>query len=126
VAGGRVAVWGLTFKAHTDDLRDSPAVAVTRRLVEAGARVAAYDPTRPPADHPAVAGLGLEMSSDAYAAATGAVAAVVLTEWEEFAALDFAKVAEVMEAPSVIDTRNILDPAAVKAAGCRYRGMGRR
>ncbi len=124
--GRRVAVWGLTFKAHTDDLRDSPAVAVTRRLVAAGAAVAAYDPTRPPPGHPCLEGMTLELCSDPYEAAGGAVAVVVLTEWDEFAGLDFTKVAEVMEAPSVLDTRNVLDPAAVKAAGCRYRGIGRR
>jgi UDPglucose 6-dehydrogenase len=124
--GRRIAVWGLTFKAQTDDLRESPAVEVTRRLVGAGARVAAYDPTRPPADHPAIASLDLELCADAYQAAEGADAVVVLTEWKDFADVDFTKVAEVAAGPAIVDTRNILDPEEVRAAGCSYRGIGRR
>jgi UDPglucose 6-dehydrogenase len=126
VAGTRVAAWGLTFKAGTDDLRESPALSVLRRLVGKGANVVAYDPTSPDPANPRLAGLGLELADDPYDACEGAAALVVLTEWPEFRDLDLDKVAEVMAHPSIVDTRNLLDPVAARAAGCMYQGMGRR
>lgn len=126
LSGRRVAVWGLTFKAGTDDLRESPALAVVARLLARGASVAAYDPTRPSGDEPELARLDVRVCGDAYEAAARAAAVVLLTEWPEFATLDFAKVAEVMDNPAVLDARNALDADAVRAGGCRYRGIGRR
>ncbi len=148
-AGGKlegtvVAAWGLTFKAGTDDLRNSPAVEVVRRLVEEGAMVRAFDPTVPvaagqtstPIDlfEPAVAGdseSGLESGvvrayPDVYAACEGAAAAVVLTEWDEFRWLDFAKVHSNMATPVIVDARNLLDPAQLRRMGFDYTGIGRR
>jgi UDPglucose 6-dehydrogenase len=129
-AGGRrqgvtVAAWGLTFKAATDDLRDSPALSVLHRVAERGATIRAYDPTLP---HPAnghLSGLDLVLSHDPYDACTGADVLVVLTEWPEFRDLDLAKVASLMATPAIVDTRNMLEPAAARAAGCTYVGMGR-
>ena len=126
LVGVRVAVWGLTFKAGTDDLRDSPAVAVVRRLVAKGALVAAYDPTRPSLSDPGLLGTGIEVCTDGYSACAGAAALVILTEWDEFANADLAKVADAMAAPVVIDARNVLDPATARAAGLQYHGVGRR
>jgi UDPglucose 6-dehydrogenase len=126
LAGTRVAAWGLTFKAGTDDLRESPALSVLRRLVGKGTNVAAYDPTSPDPANPHLAGLGLELVDDPYDACAGAAALVVLTEWPEFRDLDLDKVAGVMAQPAIVDTRNLLDPVAVRAAGCSYQGMGRR
>lgn len=120
-----VAAWGLTFKAATDDLRDSPALAVLRRLRDRGLLVKAFDPTLPDPSEAHLAGLGLEVCGDPYAACEGASALVVLTEWPQFREYDLAKVAAVMSRPSIVDTRNLLVPAEARAAGCSYQGMGR-
>jgi UDPglucose 6-dehydrogenase len=117
--GVTVAVWGLTFKARTDDLRDSPALAVIQRLVARGATVQAYDPTvRQPLD-------GIDVRDDPYAACEGAAVLAVLTEWDELRWLDFDKVASVMASPRVVDTRNLLDRASLVRSGFTYRGVGR-
>jgi UDPglucose 6-dehydrogenase len=117
--GVTVAVWGLTFKARTDDLRDSPALAVIQRLVARGATVQAYDPTvRQPLE-------GIDVRHDPYAACEGAAVLAVLTEWDELRWLDFDKVASVMASPRVVDTRNLLDRASLVRSGFTYRGVGR-
>lgn len=126
--GTTVAALGLTFKAGTDDLRDSPALAIIGELQRAGARVRGYDPTAVPplATHRADALAGIELCTSAIEAVTGAEVAMVLTEWPELAELDLAKVAEVMGGRTLVDTRNLLDPDAVRAAGLAYDGVGRR
>ena len=118
--GRTVAVWGLTFKARTDDLRDSPALAVIDHLRARGARVQAFDPTRrEPLE-------GIEVVPDPYAACEGASVLAVLTEWDEFRWLDFAKVASLLARPAVMDARNLLDPAALRSLGFAYDAVGRR
>ncbi|MGH9190455.1 MAG: nucleotide sugar dehydrogenase [Acidimicrobiales bacterium] len=124
VEGLTVAAWGLTFKARTDDLRMSPALEVVRRLLERGARVRAFDP----AVESALEGPGLEaveVCADPYGACEGAAVLAVLTEWDEFRRLDFAKVASLLAAPLVVDARNLLDPAAMRRRGFVYEGIGR-
>jgi UDPglucose 6-dehydrogenase len=117
--GQRVAVWGLTFKARTDDLRQSPALSVIERLRAQGAKVRAFDPA-------ISRGLdGIEVCADPYAACEGARALVVLTEWDEFRRLDFTKVLSLLAAPNVVDARNLLDPAALRRLGFNYTGVGR-
>jgi UDPglucose 6-dehydrogenase len=122
-----VGAWGLTFKAGTDDLRDSPALAVIQRLVDRGARVRAYDPTvtsRPPhLDH--MSRDSFDICRDAYGVCEGASVIVVLTEWDEFRWLDYRKVAEMMARPAIVDARNLLDPATLRQRGFAYEGMGR-
>jgi UDPglucose 6-dehydrogenase len=130
-AGGRlegavVAAWGLTFKAGTDDLRDSPALAVLHRLWARGAYVKAFDPTVPNPDLRQLKDLGMELCTDPYTACEGASTLVVLTEWLEFREADLAKVASLMAQPHIVDTRNVLDPDIVRRAGLTYWGMGRR
>jgi UDPglucose 6-dehydrogenase len=120
LVGARVGVLGLTFKAGTDDLRESPALEITRRMITRGARVRAYDPVVEE-----VALEGLEVVADAYAACEGASVLVVLTEWDEFKWLDFHKVAELMAGSAVVDGRNILDRADVRRHGLDYDGIGR-
>ena len=121
--GVTVAVWGLTFKARTDDLRSSPALAVIDRLQARGADVQAYDPTV----GGALAGRdALDVRPDPYAACEGASVLAVLTEWDELRWLDFDKVAAVMSAAHVVDARNLLDRASLIRAGFTYRGVGRR
>jgi len=128
VDGSTLAVWGLTFKANTDDRRDSPSLQVSHRLAALGATVRAFDPTveaQPDAEVPDDL-LGLHLRADPYDAATGASALVVLTEWDEFRWLDFSRVLALMEAPSIVDARNLLDPAALRRIGFSYTGIGRR
>jgi UDPglucose 6-dehydrogenase len=117
-----VAAWGLTFKARTDDLRDSPALEVIRRLQERGATVRAYDPG---ADRDAPRLAGIEVGDDPYGICEGADVLAVLTEWDEFRWLDFAKVAGLMKAAVIVDTRNLLEPAAIRRRGFTYEGVGR-
>ncbi len=118
--GNVVAAWGLAFKARTDDLRDSPALEVIRRLRERGAIVRAYDPAvQAPVD-------GIEVCADPYAACEGADVLVVLTEWDEFRWLDLDKVAAAMSSPAIVDSRNVLDRASAVRRGFSYQGIGRR
>jgi UDPglucose 6-dehydrogenase len=122
--GVNVGIWGLTFKANTDDLRDSPAMAIAQRLLEEGAVVRAYDPAAGEAAADRLP--DLEVVPDAYEAATGAALVALLTEWDELRWLDFTRVAELMVAPrGLVDARNLLDPAAMRRRGFAYQGVGR-
>ena len=123
LAGVKVAAWGLTFKANTDDRRDSPAVEVLRRLADAGAEITAFDPTvsAPIPELPQVA-----VADDVYGACEGAEVLVVLTEWDEFKWADLDKVAQVMAEARVVDARNLLDRGLVRRRGFQYDGIGRR
>ena len=127
LAGVRVGVWGLTFKAGTDDLRDSPSLAVIGRLRDLGAEVVAYDPTTVGelAPHQAVMLDGIGVCQTALDAVTGADVAVVLTEWPEFVGIAPAELASTMRGRAVVDTRNLLDPASIRSAGLTYDGVGR-
>jgi UDPglucose 6-dehydrogenase len=117
--GATIAVWGLTFKARTGDLRDSPSLAVIHRLKERGAVVQAFDPTvEDDID-------GISVFRDPYAACQGADVLAVLTEWDELRWLDFDKVKEALANPSIVDGRNLLDAAAMKRRGFTYEGIGR-
>jgi UDPglucose 6-dehydrogenase len=120
-----VAAWGLTFKAATDDLRESPALAVLGRLRKRGAVIKAFDPTRPDPSDGHLAGLGLEMCDNPYLACEGANVLVILTEWPQFREVDLEKVAAIMVRPAIVDTRNLLEPTVARAAGCFYQGRGR-
>jgi UDPglucose 6-dehydrogenase len=121
--GRTVAVWGLTFKAGTDDLRESPAVAVISRLLQADAHVVAHDPTVS-AGRYGVPG-DIEIATSPLAACQGADVLCVLTEWPEYATVPPAEVATALTVPRVVDTRNLLDRAAWVAAGFTYDGVGR-
>lgn len=116
--GATVALWGLTFKARTNDLRDSPSMTIARLLLGAGATVRAYDPT---VEGPLE---GIEVCADPYAACEDAAVLVVGTEWDEFRWLDFDKAAAAMACPAVVDARNLLEPATLRRAGFTYEGIG--
>ncbi|MER7010520.1 UDP-glucose/GDP-mannose dehydrogenase family protein [Saccharopolyspora sp. NPDC000359] len=123
LTGVRVGLLGLTFKAGTDDLRDSPALEVARLLAGRGAELVAYDPGLrgdEPELPPEVA-----LAADPYQAAKGAAALVLLTEWQEFRTLDWTRVAHELDGPVVVDTRNHLDPDVLRRAGLSWRGVGR-
>jgi UDPglucose 6-dehydrogenase len=123
LAGKTVAVWGLTFKARTDDLRDSPSLAIIDRLVADGATVKAHDPTVP-GPKPGLPE-GLTVGDDPYAACEGADVLVVLTEWDDYRWLDAGKVAVSMNQRAVVDARNLLDRSEWRRAGFEYQGIGR-
>ena len=123
VEGRTVAVWGLTFKARTDDLRDSPSLEIIRILRSRGAIVQAYDPSGPDGADPRLA--GIDVVEDPYAAASGASVLAVLTEWDDFKWLDFDKVGEVMADRNVVDARNLIDRTALVRRGFAHQGIGR-
>ncbi len=126
VDGQVVAGWGLTFKARTDDLRQSPALEILHRLADLGADVRAYDPAVTPAKAAEDRRLeGIIVGTDPYGVCDGATVLVVLTEWDDFRRLDFAKVAAALAQPRVVDARNLLDPAALRRRGFSYEGVGR-
>lgn len=126
VEGRTIAVWGLTFKAMTDDLRDSPALEVIKRLEARGATVRAFDPMVDAARGAGQAVLAtVEIASDPYGACAGADLVAVLTEWDEFRWLDFDKVKSELTWPVIVDCRNLLDPAAMRRWGFTYVGVGR-
>jgi len=119
--GVHIGVWGLTFKAGTDDIRDSLAIRVIDDLLERGASVVAYDPTVPELRGRA----GCTLATSALDAAD-ADALLILTEWPHFQNVDIKEIAARVRRGVVIDGRNILDPQSIAAAGMRYQGVGRR
>ena len=122
-AGRTVAILGLTFKPKTDDMRDAPSLDIVPALQAAGAKVRAFDPE---GMHEARKLLpGLETAENAYAAANGADALVILTEWDQFRALDFARLKAAMKSNVVVDLRNVYDPAEVRRHGFAYSSIGR-
>jgi len=121
IAGSRIAALGLTFKAGTDDLRQSPALEIITRLIEKGATIRAYDPVifNSPID-------GVVLATDSYSACADADVVVVLTEWDEFRLMDLDHLASIVARRSVVDTRNVLDRAALTRLNFSYEGVGRR
>ena len=126
VAGRRVALLGLTFKPDTDDLRDAPALSIARILHERGATVVAYDPMASARLRAAALVDGLETVASVDEALDGADAVGLVTEWSEFAEIDWAAAARRMNNAVVVDGRNFLDPSVLSAAGFQYVGFGRR
>ena len=126
-AGREVAVLGLAFKPNTDDVRESPALYICRELVRTGARVRAFDPIAGRAAEAQLrdAGDSLTFPADAYEAARGADALVIMTEWNEFRGLDLSRLRDLMTGRLIVDARNGLDPAQVQAHGFAYVGTGR-
>ena len=123
LSGRNIAVWGLTFKAGTDDLRDSPAVAICQRLLAAGARVTACDPTVD--RHRVGVPTGIQLKTDPIEACRDADVLVVLTEWDQFKWIEPASIAGVMRAKVVVDGRNLLDRIEWRRAGFEHQGIGR-
>lgn len=120
--GVRLGLLGLTFKAGTADLRDSPALAVAEQLAEAGAVLTGYDPAVPPSRTDRVG--EVRTVDDPYLVAKGAAGIVLLTEWPHFRELDWAQMAAVAEQPVLVDTRNLLDAQALSDAGIHRVGVG--
>jgi UDPglucose 6-dehydrogenase len=122
LAGQNIALLGLTFKAHTDDLRNSPAIEVARRLAKKGAILRAYDPmVNSTSDIPSE----IEIATTIENAVNQADLAVVLTEWPEFASADWPVLADLMKSPRLVDARNLLDRDSMIELGFRYDDLGR-
>ncbi len=124
LGGARVALLGLAFKAGTDDVRESPALAIARELHAAGTSVSGYDPRAADTAHRADA--SLEIAPDPVSAARDAAAVVIATEWPEFRSVDWGAMRAAMRGDLVYDTRNVVDRSAVAAAGLRLEILGRR
>ena len=122
VSGKIIAVLGLTFKPNTDDMREAPSLAIIPRLKEEGARVKAYDPE---GGREAAKLLDVELCGDTYQALEGADGVVILTEWNEFRALDLARVKSLLSRPLMVDLRNIYRPKQMSEAGFEYVSVGR-
>ncbi len=127
LSGRRFALWGLAFKPNTDDMREAPSRAIIDALVDRGAEVVAYDPVAmDEAKRSIGARAGLSYASSPMAAAQGADALVVVTEWQEFRSPDFDELRRALKSPLVFDGRNLYDPALVRAAGLEHFSIGRR
>ncbi|WP_439533215.1 UDP-glucose dehydrogenase family protein [Polymorphobacter sp.] len=123
VRGKRIAVLGLTFKPNTDDMRDSPAIDIIQALQDGGATIHAYDPEGH--EQAALVLNHVDYANDPYHALEGADAAVLVTEWDVFRALDMDRVKALLTAPVLIDLRNVYDPAEMARRGIRYSSIGR-
>jgi UDPglucose 6-dehydrogenase len=122
--GKRLGVLGLAFKGGTDDIRESPALLLVEELLREGCHICAYDPAAMERAKEVLKS-GVEFASDAYEAATGADAVLILTEWEEFAALDLERLRALVKYPIVLDGRNLYDPAVMVEHGFSYYSVGR-
>jgi UDPglucose 6-dehydrogenase len=124
--GRTLAVWGLAFKPHTDDMREAPSRTVIDLLLKAGARVQAYDPVAAAEAQRLYAGVkGITLAKNAYDAAQGADALAIVTEWQEFRSPDFDRLRELLKSPVIFDGRNLYDPAMVGRFGFTYYAIGR-
>lgn len=124
-AGKLIAVLGLTFKPETDDMRDAPAITILPALLEKGATIRAHDPKGMEEARKYLPD-GVDYVDNAYAACEGADAVVLMTEWNQYRALDMERLKKALRQPVFIDLRNVYEPAAMQAAGFRYVGVGRK
>jgi UDPglucose 6-dehydrogenase len=122
----KIAVWGLSFKPETDDMREAPSRVLINALLQAGARVHAYDPVAM-GEAGRIYGetTGLTLEEDQYEALNGADALAIVTEWKAFRSPDFARMQSLMASAAVFDGRNIFDPIAMREAGFIYHSIGR-
>ena len=121
--GRTFALWGLAFKPNTDDMRDAPSIAMIAALQDAGARVRAFDPQGQKGARAVLSDVAF--ADDSYACARGADALVIVTEWDEFRALDLRRLKQELKAPIVIDLRNIYPPEEMRRHGFVYSSVGR-
>ena len=119
-----LAVWGLAFKARTDDIRESPAIRCIEKLLDSGLKITAYDPEAMPATIEKL-GSRIETGDDAYTVLAGADALVIFTDWQEFRTPDFDDIAAKLNKPVIFDGRNLYDPAYVRKQGLEYYSIGR-
>lgn len=123
--GGTVAVWGLAFKAETDDMRESPSIPLVERILDAGGQVRAHDPKAMDVAR-GIFGDRISYARDPYQAVEGADALVIVTEWLVYRNPDLERVRSLLRQPLVIDGRNLFDPERMRGLGFEYHGIGRR
>lgn len=123
IAGKRIGVLGLSFKPETDDMRESPAIDIIRAILEKGGTVKAFDPVA--MDEAKHYIDGIDFANDEYDAIDGADALVIITEWNQFRALDMGRVKELLRSPKIADLRNIYEPQDMRQMGFEYVGVGR-
>jgi UDPglucose 6-dehydrogenase len=122
--GKQIAIWGLSFKPRTDDVREAPAIGIIEHLLKAGAHVAAYDPVAMESFHEAQPQLKIAYHKNAEEVLEGADALVILTEWDEFRSADLARVHDLMKGNVLIDGRNIFERDEAEEADFVYFGIG--
>jgi len=123
--GKNLAILGLAFKNGTDDVRESPAIAIVKSLLREGCTITAYDPAAMVRAADVLPERSVRFAPDAYEALRGADACVILTEWEDFGALDLVRMKELMRYPIVVDGRNMFSPDRMAVAGLNYYSVGR-
>ena len=119
----KIAIFGLSFKPDTDDMRDAPSIDVIELLKQEGAKISAYDPEAMENARKII--VGIDFASDMYGAVTDADLLIVVTDWNEFKEADLEKIKSLMKSPNIIDGRNIYDPEKSKKLGFSYVGVGR-
>jgi len=125
LSSATVAVWGLAFKAETDDMRESPAIPLIEALIDAGTTVRAHDPKAEDSAR-MLFGDRIYYASGPYDAVTGADALVIVTEWLIYRNPDFERILALMNRPAIIDGRNLFEPGRMRALGIEHHGIGRR
>jgi len=125
LAGRSIAVWGLSFKPRTDDMREAPSVVIIKNLLQAGAEIKAHDPVAMNEAYK-IFKERIFLAGDSYDALKGADALAVVTEWNEFRTPDFARMKKLMRTPVIFDGRNIYNQDELRQLGFTYYGMGRR
>ncbi len=125
LSGKNIAIWGLSFKPETDDMREAPSLALIDKLIQNGCKVKAYDPQAVP-EAKRIMGDKIEYSQDQYEALIDADCLLILTEWQEFRFPNFKVMQKLMKDHVIFDGRNILDPQEIKEMGFQYRGIGLR
>ena len=121
--GKKIAVFGLTFKPETDDIREAPSLTIIPALQEGGADIHAVDPQGIKEAQKVLKNVTYE--NDSYSAAKSADAVIIMTEWNEFRELDLPRIKNLMKAPKIVDARNVYDPLKMKESGFEYVGIGR-
>ncbi|MDQ3525625.1 MAG: UDP-glucose/GDP-mannose dehydrogenase family protein [Chloroflexota bacterium] len=125
LAGHRIAMLGVAFKPHTDDVRDAPSLTIAARLIALGAEVVAYDPMPRAVERASAVVAGIHIAGSAMEALEGADAVALVTEWPEFLAIDWSRARELMRGRAIVDARNVLSPGELKSLGFAYSGFGR-
>ena len=124
IKGKRIAVWGLSVKPRTDDMREAPSVPLINGILAAGATVHAYDPEAMKVAR-GIFGTKIQYADKSYDALAGADALAIVTEWNEFREPDFARMRKIMKSPVIFDGRNIYNPEQIRGLGFTYYSMGR-
>jgi UDPglucose 6-dehydrogenase len=123
INGKKIAIWGLSFKPKTDDMREAPSIVIIKELQKQGAIIKAFDPIAQEESKKHLQ--GIEYASNAYDAVEGADCLILVTEWNEFRQLDFEKVKALMTQPNIIDGRNVYEPGEMRELGFKYHSIGR-